>query len=314
MPSADTPRGSENTTVPTPGTFGERISGLKRSKPEPGLHIVATPIGNLGDITVRALDTLAAADAVACEDTRKTGRLLQVYGLKRPLVRYDDHAGDRALPGLMERLERGEIVALVTDAGTPLISDPGYRLVAAAREAGHPVTTAPGASSVMAALSIAGLPTDRFLFAGFLPPRSAARRKVAAALPTDTTLVLFESARRLAAALADLADVLGPRDAAICRELTKLHEEAVSGSLADLAKRYAASDAPKGEIVIVVAPAAEGSSEDRAGAVDAALQEALETMGVRDAAATVAAATGASKRAVYARALELSAERRDRDA
>src|SRR5690606_29387142 len=196
----------------------------------PGLYLVATPIGNLRDITLRALDVLAAADLVLAEDTRVTGRLLAAYGLKRPLLRYDEHAAERAAPRALEALAAGQVVALVSDAGTPLVSDPGYRLVNQALEQGARVHPIPGPSSVLAALTLAGLPTDRFLFAGFPPARGAARRTWLETLaPVRATLVLFEAGPRLAASLADMAAVLGPRPAAVARELTKLYETCVRG-------------------------------------------------------------------------------------
>src|SRR5579871_4297413 len=223
-----------------------------------GLYVVATPIGNLGDVTLRALETLAGADLIACEDTRVTRKLLDRYGIATPLTPYHDHNAAEARPKLLARLAAGAAIALVSDAGTPLISDPGFKLVRAAREGALPVTALPGASAVLAALGGAGLPTDRFLFEGFLPAKEAGRRKRIEELKRiPATLVLFETGPRLAAALADLADVLGPREAAICRELTKLHEQTLRGDLAGLARDIAAGDEPRGEIVIVIAPPAE---------------------------------------------------------
>ena len=270
----------------------------------PGLHVVATPIGNLGDITLRALETLAAADVIACEDTRVTRKLLDRYGIATPLTPYHDHNAAAARPKLLARLAAGEAVALVSDAGTPLVSDPGFKLVRAARAAGHPVTTAPGSSAVMAALSIAGLPTDRFFFEGFLPAKEAARRsRIAELARMPATLVLFETGPRLAAALADLATGLGAREAAVCRELTKLYEEVRRGDLATLARDYAETE-PKGEIVIVVAPP--GADQPDADDVDAMLRNALDRVSVKDAVAEVAAASGLPRRAVYQRALALA--------
>src|SRR5499427_2963268 len=205
----------------------------------PGLHLVATPIGNLRDVSLRALEILAAADVIACEDTRVTRKLLSHYGIATPLTPYHDHNAATARPKLIARLAAGARVALVSDAGTPLVSDPGYRLVRATQAAGHPVTAAPGASAVLAALSVAGLPTDRFFFEGFLPAKEAARRtRIAELARIPATLVLFETGPRLAAALADLAAGLGEREAAICRELTKMHEEVRRGSLSELARTY----------------------------------------------------------------------------
>lgn len=273
----------------------------------PGLYVVATPIGNLGDITLRALEVLAAADAIACEDTRVTRKLLDRYGIATALTLYHDHNATIARPRILARLAAGESVALVSDAGTPLISDPGYKLVRAAREAGHAVTAIPGASAVLAGLSVAGLPTDRFHFAGFLPPKQAARRtEIGGLARIPATLVLYETGPRLAAALADLRDGLGNREAAVCRELTKLHEQVRRGGLKSLADAYASEPAPKGEIVIVIAPAAEperASAED----VDALLRQALARASVKDAVAEVAAASGLAKRDIYRRALTLVA-------
>jgi 16S rRNA (cytidine1402-2'-O)-methyltransferase len=268
--------------------------------------VVATPIGNLGDITLRARDVLAKADLVACEDTRVTGRLLHHLGLKRPLVAYHDHNAERARPRLLKALAEGRDVALVSDAGTPGISDPGYKLVRAAAAAAVEVVAVPGPSAVIAALSIAGLPTDRFLFAGFLPPRRAARRATLAELKNvPATLVFYETAPRLAASLADAAAVLGPRPAAIARELTKRFEEVRRGDIVSLAAAAASEPAPKGEIVLVIGPpeAAEAVVDDAA--VDAALTAALKAHRAGEAAALVAAATGRPRREVYARALRL---------
>ena len=281
----------------------------KRLAPEPGLYLVATPIGNARDITLRALDLLAAVDIVACEDTRTTGRLLGLHGISATLTAYHDHNAARVRPALLERLKAGQAVALVSDAGTPLISDPGYRLVVEARAAGITVTTAPGPSAPLAALTVSGLPTDRFFFAGFLPSKRAARRRALETLSAiDGALLLFESARRLASSLTDMADVLGPREAAVVRELTKLHEEVRRATLDVLAAQYGDAGAPKGEIVIVVAPP--GADADRLddGVVDELLRAALATDTLRDAAARVALATGLPRRRLYNRALELAGE------
>lgn len=285
-----------------------RIAGhsLPAARPERGLHIVATPIGNLGDVTLRALETLAGADLIACEDTRITRRLLDRYGIETPLVAYHDHNAEQVRPRLLARLEEGAAVAQVSDAGTPLISDPGYKLVEAALEAGHRVIPVPGASASLAALVAAGLPTDRFFFEGFLPPKSGARRNRLAELKTlPATLVIYETGPRLPESLADLADVLGPRPAAVCRELTKSFEEVRRGPLDALATHYAEAGAPKGEIVLIVGAPLE--EEARAEDVDAALRRALATLSVKDAAAAVATATGLPKRTIYARALALQA-------
>jgi 16S rRNA (cytidine1402-2'-O)-methyltransferase len=268
--------------------------------------VVATPIGNLRDITFRALDALRRAQAVICEDTRVTARLLAAHGLKAKLIAYHDHNAPRVRPQLIERLNQGETLALVSDAGTPLVADPGYRLVREALACGIRVTTFPGPSSVLAALVISGLPTDRFMFAGFLPPKSGARRNALAELRTvPSTLLFLETARRLAEALADMRDVLGDRNAAAAREMTKLFEDVRRGRLSELATHYAATT-PKGEIVVVVGPPErETASADD---LDAQLAAALGSMTVRDAAEAVAAATGCAKREVYKRALALSAK------
>ena len=276
------------------------------AKLAPGLHIVATPIGNLGDITLRALDALAGADLIACEDTRVTRKLLDRYGIARPLTPYHEHNAAKARPALLRRLAEGAAVALVSDAGTPLISDPGYKLVRAAQDAGHSVTALPGASAVMAALTVAGLPTDQFLFAGFLPPKEAARRaRIAELARIPATLVLFETGPRLAAALADLAAGLGgQREAALCRELTKLHEEIRRGEIAALGQAYA-NDTPRGEIVLVIAPP-QAIEPVGAAETETMLQQALQRVSLKDAVAEVADATGLPRREVYQRALALS--------
>ncbi len=274
-----------------------------RSKRWAGLAVVATPIGNLADFTARAAAMLEEADVIACEDTRTTAKLLRAHGIGSPLTPYHEHNAERARPALLARLRRGERVALVSDAGTPLVSDPGYKLVRAAIAEGVPVTTAPGPSAPLAALAVSGLPTDRFLFAGFLPPRAGRRRTALADLAAlRASLVFFESPRRLAASLADMADVLGTREAAVCRELTKLHEEVRRGTLAELAAQYGAEDAPKGEVVIVVGPppAAAETGEDE---IDRLLDSPLEGESLRDAVDRVASVTGAPRKTVYARAL-----------
>jgi 16S rRNA (cytidine1402-2'-O)-methyltransferase len=272
----------------------------------PGLYIVATPIGNLRDITLRALETLAAADVIACEDTRVTRKLVSHYGISTPLVAYHEHNAAEARPKILARLSAGETVALVSDAGTPLISDPGYKLVVAVRAAGHAVTAVPGASSILAAVAVAGLPTDRFTFEGFLPPKQQARRnRIAALAGIPSTLVLFESGPRLADSLADLATELGPRDAAVCRELTKLHEEVRRGPLPALAQAYAQEPAPRGEMVIVIGPpvAQQPASADQ---VSELLQRALERGTLKDAVKEVATITGRPRAEVYRQALALA--------
>jgi 16S rRNA (cytidine1402-2'-O)-methyltransferase len=281
---------------------------MDAGKIAPGLYIVATPIGNLSDITLRALATLAAADVIACEDSRVTRKLLDRYAIATPLTPYHDHNATTARPKLLDRLAEGAAVALVSDAGTPLISDPGYKLVRAAHDAGHRVTALPGASSALAALTVAGLPTDQFLFAGFLPPKQAARRaRIAELARTPATLVLFETGPRIAATLADLAAELGDREAAICRELTKIHEEVRRGSLATLAQESAAHEI-RGEFVVVIAPPA-APEQPSASEADSLLRQALARASLKDAVGEVAAATGLSRRALYQRALELEQEK-----
>ena len=268
----------------------------------PGLYIVATPIGNLGDLSPRAADVLARADVIAVEDTRVTATLLRHIGTKRPMLAYHDHNADRVRPDLIARMAT-QSVALVSDAGTPLISDPGFKLVRDARAAGHAVTTIPGPCAAVAALTLAGLPTDRFLFAGFLPSKANARAaEIAELAAIRATLVLYESGPRLSACLQALADGLGDRDAAVAREISKRFEETVTGTLATLAARYAEAP-PKGEIVIVVAPPgapAPASEED----ADAALAEALTRLPASKAAGEVAKRLGLDRRELYARALE----------
>jgi 16S rRNA (cytidine1402-2'-O)-methyltransferase len=275
----------------------------------PGLHLVATPIGNLGDITLRALDTLAAADFIACEDTRVTRKLLSRYGIKASITTYHEHSGPAAHRWLLEKLAEGRSVALVSDAGTPLISDPGALLVADALAAGHPVTPIPGPSSVIAALAVAGLPAEPFLYLGFLPAKENARRKrLAEVRRIPATLVLFESPNRISALLADAAAELGKeRAAAVCRELTKLHETTYRGSLAELAERFSSGEA-KGEIVVLVAPP-EKEETPAVADVDALLTDAIAAAGVKEGAALVAKATGLSARDLYRRALELKKSR-----
>jgi 16S rRNA (cytidine1402-2'-O)-methyltransferase len=277
-----------------------------------GLHLVATPIGNLRDITLRALETLAAADVIACEDTRVTRKLLDHYGITTPLTPYHEHNAAAARPKLLERLAAGEAVALVSDAGTPLVSDPGYKLARAARDAAHAVTAVPGASAALAALTVAGLPTDRFFFEGFLPAKDGPREKRIAELARiPATLILYESGSRLSRALAALAQGLGPRQAAVCRELTKLHEEVRRGDLASLARAYAEGAEIRGEIVLIVEPPAIGADEPSAGEVDALLRRALQRSSVKDAVSEVAAATGRPRREIYQRALALGEEAGD---
>src|SRR6266404_7221740 len=274
-----------------------------------GLYLVATPIGNLRDITVRALDVLAAADLIACEDARVTRKLLVRYGITTPLAPYHDHNAAEARPKLIARLAEGAAIALVSDAGTPLVSDPGYKLVRDARAAGASVTALPGASAVLAALTLSGLPTDRFLFEGFLPAKEGARRaRINELKRIPGTLVLFETGARIAASLADLAAGLGPREAALCRELTKFYEEIRRGDLATLAHQAADTPEPRGELVIVVAPP-DRQDDVSAADLDALLRQALDRLSVKDAVAEIAAVSGAPRREVYRRAIALSKER-----
>ena len=272
----------------------------------PGLYLVATPIGNLGDLGARAAETLRRADRILAEDTRVTGKLLAHIGSKVPMSRYDDHSTEPERRRIVERLGT-EAVALVSDAGTPLISDPGYKLVRQARGAGHLVVTVPGPCAAIAGLTVSGLPTDRFLFLGFLPARAKARSDAIAEIASvRATLVLYESGARLGETLGALRKQLGPRDAAVARELTKLHEECVTGTLAELTERYA-SVVPKGEIVIVVGPPAEAEAvSDRD--LDRLLETAMARLSPSRAAAEVAEQLGIPRKRAYARALELSRE------
>ncbi|MEQ8370047.1 MAG: 16S rRNA (cytidine(1402)-2'-O)-methyltransferase [Alphaproteobacteria bacterium] len=293
----------------------------------PGLHVVSVPIGNLADLSPRAARVLGSADLVAAEDTRVTRRLLTSQGLSARLTAYNDHNAPRVLPRLMARLQAGERIALVSDAGTPLVSDPGYRLVAACHAAGVPVQAVPGASALLAGLVVAGLPSDRFLFLGFLPAKRAARRTaIAEVAAVRASLVVFESTRRLAATLADMTTVLGPRLAAIGRELTKRHEEVRRGTLNELAAALASEPPPRGEAVIIIAPPAEDSahtgadtgdeSADHNGrsatgaALDQRLAAALAEESLKSAVARVSAETGLPRRQVYSRALTLQRPRR----
>ncbi len=271
----------------------------------PGLHVVATPIGNLGDISIRALETLAAADGIACEDTRVTAVLLRHYGIETPLTAYHDHNAARQRPKLIAALAEGRRIALVSDAGTPLVSDPGYKLVQEARAAGFSVVPVPGASALLAGLVASGLPTDAFLFAGFLPPKSAARRtRLDELKAVPATLVFYETGPRLAAALADMADVLsGERSATVARELTKAFETVRGGTLQGLAEAYAAEAPPRGEIVVLVAPPT--ASAPSAADADRLLVELLRDRPLSAAVAEAAGLTGLKRRDLYSRALAL---------
>lgn len=283
------------------------IAGSRHIAPplDPGLYVVATPIGNLGDITLRALATLAAADLVFCEDTRISRRLLERYSISAKLAPYHDHNGDKVRPQILNALDDGAAVALISDAGTPIVSDPGYKLVKAVRAAGHEVFPVPGASAPIAGLAKSGLPSDRFFFGGFLPVKQGARRKVLAELADlRATLIFFETGNRIAASLADVAEALGPRQVVVTRELTKLHEQAHSGEAGDLAGHIGKL---KGEITLLIAPP-EGEAEVSDEVIDTALQAALADLPVGKAAAHVAKTLGLSRQDLYDRALALKAQ------
>jgi 16S rRNA (cytidine1402-2'-O)-methyltransferase len=280
-----------------------RVSDTGRPEPlPPGLYIVATPIGNLGDVTRRSADVLARCDAVACEDTRVTGKLLKHLGISKPLWRYDDHSSAEDRARLLESM-RGKAVALVSDAGTPLISDPGYKLVREAKAAGIAVTSLPGPSAPILALTLSGLPSDRFLFAGFLPAKDKARAEMLAELAgVRATLVFFDTAPRLTKSLEAIGQVLPEREVAVARELTKLYEDCRTGTAAELAAHYEAHP-PRGEIVLMVGPPGEAVTSEAD--ADALLRAALGSEKPSQAAAQVAKATGLDRKALYARALEL---------
>lgn len=275
-------------------------------KAAPGLHLVATPIGNLGDITLRALETLAGVDIVACEDTRITRRLIERFSITATLKQYHEHNAEQARPKILEALARGSSIALVSDAGTPLISDPGFKLVREVSAAGFPVIALPGPSSVLAALSVAALPTDRFFFEGFLPSKQHARRtRLSELARIDATLVMFESGARVQECLLDLASIMGERDAAICREMTKLHEEVRRATVSELA---AISDTleTRGEFVLVIGPPAADAGLMSDDALDDLLRTSLARGSVKDAVAHAVEVSGRPRREIYARALELS--------
>ncbi|MBD3845268.1 16S rRNA (cytidine(1402)-2'-O)-methyltransferase [Bosea sp. SSUT16] len=296
-----------NAAPPRPASY--TAFGLKaEAEPlSPGLHIVATPIGNLRDISFRALATLAAADAVLAEDTRTSKTLLAHYGISTPLLPYHEHNAAQMRPKVLAKLREGGKLALISDAGTPLVSDPGYKLVAELVAEGLPVTGIPGPSAVLAALVLAGLPTDRFFFEGFLPPKSGGRRTrltELAAIPG--TLVFFESPRRLAEMLADAAAVLGPRPGAVARELTKFYETVRRGTLPELAAHYETQEEARGEIVVIIGPPGAVDLVPSDEAIDERLRVALAKVSLKEAVAQVAAETGQPRRKVYARALELT--------
>ncbi|MEK9843757.1 MULTISPECIES: 16S rRNA (cytidine(1402)-2'-O)-methyltransferase [Thalassospira] len=273
-----------------------------------GLYLVATPIGNLGDITFRALEILKRADVILCEDTRTSGKLLSRYGVKTKRIAYHEHNAAKMRPEIMERLGKGQGLALISDAGTPLINDPGYKLVRDCKAEGFNVTAAPGASSPIVALILSGLPSDHFFYAGFLPPKTMARQKELTrftAIPGS--LIFLESPKRLAASLADMARVLGgSREAAVTRELTKMFEEVRNGTLDELATHYEEAGAPKGEIVIIVGPANDADNEPSPEDIDARLLDLIKTHRTKDAADILARETGLKKRDLYNRALELA--------
>lgn len=284
-----------------------KLPVLEPARLAPGLYVVATPIGNLGDVSLRALSVLAGADLVLCEDTRITRRLLDRYGLAPSLLAYHDHNAASVRPKVLAKLKEAAAVALVSDAGTPLISDPGYKLVQATIEAGHKVFPVPGASAALAALVAAGLPTDRFFFEGFLPPKSGQRKnRIAELVAIPATLVLYETGPRLAESLADLSATLGARNAAVCRELTKSFEEVRRGSLLELAAHYKETAEPKGEIVLVVGPPDPDAETISDETIDTLLRNALKKFSVKDAASLIANETGLPKREIYQRALALT--------
>jgi len=292
-------------TGPETSSYTVHGNRIEAARWAPGLHIVATPIGNLGDITVRALETLSSADLIACEDTRVTAKLLRHYGIHVPTVAYHDHNAARRRPELLEALAQGRMIALVSDAGTPLVSDPGYRLVRETIDAGHPVTALPGASALLAGLAIAGLPSDTFLFAGFLPPKTVGRRKrLETFVAVPATLVFYEAPQRLAESLADMAAVLGDREAVVARELTKRFEERAGDRLAGLAVRYAQSGPPKGELVVLVAPPGDEAPGEEE--IETTLRRLMETESVSRAAALAADATGLPRKELYRRALAIA--------
>ncbi|HKS19514.1 MAG TPA: 16S rRNA (cytidine(1402)-2'-O)-methyltransferase [Bradyrhizobium sp.] len=305
-PKASSIYGSEDETGSSTRSFSIAGQTLIAPKPVPGLHLVATPIGNLGDITLRALETLAGVDIIACEDTRITRRLTERYAISAQLVPYHEHNAATARPKILERLAQTASVALVSDAGTPLISDPGFKLVREACAAGHAVIAVPGASSVLTALSVAALPTDRFFFEGFLPAKETARRRRLAELSKiDATLVIFESGNRVQDSLRDLAAIMGDRDAAICRELTKLHEDITRAPVAELA-RDADRLETRGEFVLVVGPPAPGAKIMAESDLDDLLRSSLRHDSVKDTVAHAVELSGRPRREVYARALELA--------
>lgn len=284
-------------------------AGFEAPSLGPGLYIVATPIGNLGDMTVRGLATLAAADTILCEDTRTTGKLLERYGIRTPLAPYHEHNAAKVRPGILARLKEGAAIALVSDAGMPLVSDPGYRLVGEAVAAGIAVTACPGPSAVLTGLALSGLPSDRFAFLGFLPQKAGERKKLLAeAAVIPATLIFFESPHRIVEALGDIAALLPKRPVAVTRELTKLHEEVLRGTAAEIAASLQQRAAVKGEITLLVGPPAGEESAVSEDDLQAAIAHALETLPASKAAADVAKRYGLAKADVYARILALKSD------
>jgi len=301
---------AQGSATATPRTFAVAGQLLTAPKADPGLYLVATPIGHLGDITLRALETLAGVDIIACEDTRITRRLTERYAISGLLKPYHDHNAAQARPKILQRLSQGGSIALVSDAGTPLISDPGFKLVSEVCAAGHPVIALPGPSSVLAALAIAALPTDRFFFEGFLPAKQQARRlRLSELSRIEATLVLFESGNRVQDTLADLAEVMPERDAAVCRELTKLHEQVTRAKISELA-RTAVTLETRGEFVLVIGPPATDAQRMAPDELDELLREGLARFSLKDAVAHAVELSGRPRREIYARALELDAGRR----
>jgi len=306
MRAKTVPINTESRSEPSSRGFAVGRHVLTAPRAAAGLYLVATPIGNLGDITLRALETLAGVDLIACEDTRITRRLTERYGIAAELTPYHEHNAPAARPKILARLAQGASIALVSDAGTPLISDPGYKLVREVLTAGYPISALPGPSSVLSALSVAALPTDRFFFEGFLPAKQVARRaRIAELARIEATLVLFESGNRLQDTLRDLADTIGARETAICRELTKLHEEVLRATLAELAGKTGRLET-RGEFVLVIGPPAADAQVLTADALDEVLRAELADHSVKDAVAHAVLLSGRPRREIYARALELA--------
>jgi 16S rRNA (cytidine1402-2'-O)-methyltransferase len=308
--STNTP---DDQTEPQNRSFVVAGHSVTAPKAVPGLHLVSTPIGNLGDITLRALETLAGVDIIACEDTRITRRLTERYGISALLKPYHEHNAALARPKILQRLAQGASIALVSDAGTPLISDPGFKLVREVCAAGHQVIALPGPSSVLAALAVAALPTDRFFFEGFLPSKQTARRaRLAELARIDATLVMFESGNRVQDTLHDLAGIMGARDAAICRELTKLHEEVRRAPVSELARSAEVLET-RGEFVLVIGPPAASAQIMAQHDLDDLLRSALKRDSVKDAVAHAVEVSGRPRREIYARALELAKQHHAED-